>query len=55
MSTHNICFLREIRKMTIFGKVNLGRQADFDHLLVRGQVIKFGNSSSLQKVLLIVY
>ena len=41
MSTHNICFLREIRKMPIFGQVNLVGQVDSDHLLVREQVVKF--------------
>ena len=51
MSNHNIRFLREIRKMSIFGKVNLGltSEVNFDHFLIRGQVIKFDNSTTLQK------
>ena len=50
MSTHNKGFLREIRKNVNFqaSKSCVG-QVDFDHLLVRGQVIKFDNSSPLDK------
>ena len=45
MSTHNVCFLEEIRKECQFsGKKILVGQVDFDHLLVRGQVIMFDNS-----------
>ena len=52
MSTHNICFLREIRKKCQFpGKKILVGQVDFDHLLVHGQVIKLDNSSPLYNIL----
>ena len=44
MSTRNIWFLREIRKCRFSVKLILVGQMDFDHLLVRGQVIKFDNS-----------
>ena len=48
MSTHNICFLQEIRKkISIFGQVNLVGQMAFDHLLVRGRVMKFDISTAL--------
>ena len=51
MSTHSICFLREIKKKCQFsGKYILVGQVDFDHLLVHGQVIKFDNSTSLPNV-----
>ena len=39
MSTHNIRFLREIRKMSIFEQINLGVTSDFDQLLFLGQAI----------------
>ena len=52
VSTHNICFLREIRKNVNFraskscvGQKKKKKKVDFDHLLVCGQVIKFDNSS----------
>ena len=45
MTTHNICFLREIRKKSIFRQVNLAWTVDFDSLLVHGKVIKFDNST----------
>ena len=47
MSSHNIYFLWEIRKMSIFWASKLVGQVDFDHLLVRGQVIKFNNSTPM--------
>ena len=53
MGTHNICFLREIREINVkfqASKSWLNRivgQVEFNHLLVRGQVIKFNNFTTL--------
>ena len=48
MSTQKICFLKEIRKNDNFrASKSLVGQVDFDHLLIRGQVIKLDNSSPL--------
>ena len=45
MSTHNICFPREIKKNASF---RVG-EVDFDRVFVRRQVIKFENSTTRTK------
>ena len=48
MNSHNKCLRREIRKMSVYGQVNLAwTQVDFDQLFVRGHEIKFHNFTTM--------